>query len=42
MLNTMMENKHKSFTDIFYFSEILVAYHGICNYDLKKEIETMV
>lgn len=42
MLNTMMKIKNKSFIDILIFSEIMVADHDICNYDLKKEIKMIV
>ena len=42
MLNTMMENKHKSFISISIFSEIMVADHGIYDHDLRKEIKIMV
>ena len=39
MLNTMIENEHKSFTNVSIFSEILVADHGLCDHDLRKEIK---
>ena len=31
MLNTMMKNERKSFTNASVFSEIMVADHGICD-----------
>ena len=37
----MMENKHNFFTDIFDFSEIVIAEHGICDCG-REEIKTIV
>ena len=42
MSSTMMENENKSFTNISIFSEIMFADHGICDYDLMKEINMIV
>ena len=38
----MTENNQKKFIDIFDFSEIVVADHSICDYDLRKEIKLLV
>ena len=40
MLNTVMKNKHKRFTNISIFSEIIVA--CMCEHSLRKEIRTVV
>ena len=42
MLNTRIENKHKSSTNISIFSKIMVLDHAIYGHDLKKEIKIMV
>ena len=36
------KNRHKSFTNISVFSEILNAGHGLCNHDLRKKIKIIV
>ena len=38
--HTMIENEHKTFTNIL--SEIMVVDHGICNHDLRKEMKMVV
>ena len=39
----MIENEHKSFTNILiFFSEIMVAKHGVCGHDFRKEIKILV
>ena len=42
MLNIMKENGRKSFTNVSVFSEIIVADHGICDHDIRKEIRIIV
>ena len=42
MLNTMMEDEHKSFINTSNFSEIMIENHGICYHDHRKEKEIIV
>ena len=42
MLNTMMEHKNKSLTNISNRFEITVADHSICDHDLRREIKIIV
>ena len=42
MLNAMMENENRSFTTISIFYEIIVAEHGVCDHDLRKEVRILV
>ena len=43
MLNAAMENENKSSTNIsIFFFEIMVAEHGACNHDLRKDIKILV
>lgn len=37
MLNAMMDNENKHFTNISIFSEIIVQEYGVCDHNLKKE-----
>ena len=38
----MMENEHKSFTDISIFSEVKVADHCIYDHDTSKDMKIIV
>ena len=38
MLNTMIKNENKTFTNTAIFSEIIIPDQGICKHDLRKEI----
>ena len=43
MLNTMMENENKRFTNIsIFFSKIMVTEHSVCYHDLRKVIKLLV
>ena len=42
MLNTVVESKHKCFTNISIFSEIMIVDHRRCGHDLREEIRIMV
>lgn len=37
-----MENEHKNFADILFFSEIMLVDRGIYDHDLRKETEILV
>ena len=42
MLDTVMENENKIFTNILIFSKIMIADHGLCDQNLRKEINIIV
>ena len=41
MVNAIMENENKSFTNISFFSELMVAEHCACHYNLRKTVKVL-